>query len=131
MQRGFLIFLPSRLVPRLVCPQNLRNISLVAQIAAFEALPNSFHLPQHLLQDLFDHGGLCGWRRDCRGSALPAAGQHRAGQKGRLAPPLPVEQQEGRRGMEFPQLTETEQDKQNGNACLPIGAAAAVDRQAQ
>lgn len=43
MQRGFLIFLPSRLVPRLVCPQNLRNISLVAQIAAFEALPNSFH----------------------------------------------------------------------------------------
>ncbi len=43
MQRGFLIFLPSRLVPRLVCPQNLRNINLVAQIAAFEALPNSFH----------------------------------------------------------------------------------------
>lgn len=43
MQRGSLIFLPSRLVPRLVCPQNLRNISIVAQIAAFEALPNSFH----------------------------------------------------------------------------------------
>ena len=130
MQRGFLIFLPSRLVPRLVCPQDLRNISLIAQISAFEALPNPFHLPQHLLQDLFDHGGLYAWRRDCRGSALPAAGQHRAGQKGRLAPPLPVEQREGRRGMEFPQLTETEQDKQNGNACLPIGAVA-VDRQVQ
>ena len=130
MQRGFLIFLPSRLVPRLVCPQDLRNISLIAQISAFEALPNPFHLPQHLLQDLFDHGGLCGWRPACRGSALPAAGQHRAGQKGRLAPPLPVEKREGRRGMEFPQLTETEQDKQNGNACLPIGAVA-VDRQAQ
>lgn len=43
MQRGSLIFLPSRLVPRLVCLQNLRNISLVAQIAAFEALSNSFH----------------------------------------------------------------------------------------
>ena len=43
MQRGSLIFLPSCLVPRLVCSQNLRNISLVAQIAAFEALPNSFH----------------------------------------------------------------------------------------
>lgn len=43
MQRGSLIFLPSRLVPHLVCLQNLRNIGLVAQIAAFEALPNSFH----------------------------------------------------------------------------------------
>lgn len=43
MQRGFLIFLPSRLVFLLVCPQNLRNIILIAQIAAFEALPNSFH----------------------------------------------------------------------------------------
>ena len=43
MQRGFLIFLPSRLVFLLVCPQNLRNIILIAQIAAFEALPNPFH----------------------------------------------------------------------------------------
>ena len=43
MQRGFLIFLPSRLVPRLVCPQKLRNTILIAQIAAFEALPNPFN----------------------------------------------------------------------------------------
>lgn len=33
MQRGFLIFLPSCLVFLLVCPQNLRNISFVAQFA--------------------------------------------------------------------------------------------------
>ena len=86
MQRGSLIFLPSRLVPRLVCPQNLRNISLVAQIAAFEALrtPSIAAAPSA--------GSVRPWRAlrmaaGLPGSALPAAGQHRAGQKDRLAPP--------------------------------------------
>ncbi len=33
MQRGFLIFLPSRLPSFLICQQKLRNISFVAQFA--------------------------------------------------------------------------------------------------
>lgn len=33
MQRGFLIFLPSRLPSFLICKQKLRNISFVAQFA--------------------------------------------------------------------------------------------------
>ena len=44
-------------------------------------------LPQHLLHDLFDHGGFYGWRLDHRGRALPAVGRHRTGQKDSFAPP--------------------------------------------
>ena len=44
-------------------------------------------LPQHLLHDLFDHGGFYGWRWGRRGRALPAVGRHRAGQKDGSAPP--------------------------------------------
>lgn len=51
---------------------------------------------QHLLHDLFDHGGFYrwrrGWRRDRRGGTLPTVGQHRAGQKDGFAPSLLVEQ---------------------------------------
>ena len=129
MQRGSLIFLPSRLVPRLVCPQNLRNISLVAQITAFEALPNSFHCRSTFCRICSTMAGSTGGGGTAGAAPCPQQASTARVRKTALRRPCRLSSRKAGGGMEFPQLTETEQDKQKGNACLPIGAAAAVDRQ--